>query len=204
MEKAAEKRPWRQVLAGLVSAIIHPVVFPLLTLAVITYTRTYSYHAVLLVCLLAAVLTAAPVAALVAFQVARGRWTDLDVSVRQQRYALYPIGLLCALLMIGGLALVGAPRETIAAALALALANAIDGVINYAYKVSAHATAAAACATLLWLFVPGWGAPAALAAALVGWSRVELGRHTTGQVLLGWLVGVVGALAVQVVFITAS
>ena len=201
LEKAAEKRPWRQTVAGVVSAIIHPVVFPLLTLAAITYNRTNSYHAVLLICLLAAVLTAAPVAAVVAIQVARGHWTDLDVSVRQQRYALYPIGLLCAVLMIGGFTLTGAPRATIAAALALALANAIDGVINYAYKVSAHATAAAACATLLWLFVPGWGVPAALAAALVGWSRVELGRHTTGQVLLGWLVGVGGALAVRLLFI---
>jgi membrane-associated phospholipid phosphatase len=141
------------------------------------------------------------VAALVAFQVARGHWTDLDVSVRQQRYALYPIGLACALLMVAALAYVSAPRGAIAAAIAMTLANAVDGVINFAYKVSAHATAAATCAALLWIFVPGWGAPAALAAALVGWSRVELGRHTTGQVLLGWLVGVGSALAVQLLFV---
>ncbi len=201
LEKAAEKRPLRQTVAALVSAIIHPVVFPLLTLAAITYHQAGSYRVALQVCFIAIGLTAAPVAALVGYQVARGHWTDLDVSVRQQRYALYPVGLICALLMTAAFALTGAPHATVAAALALALANAIDGVINYAYKVSAHATAAAACAALLWLFVPGWGVPAALAAGLVGWSRVELGRHTTGQVLLGWLVGVAGALAVQLLFI---
>ncbi len=55
--------------------------------------------------------------------------------------------------------------------------------------MSAHATGAAACAALLWL-IPYWGVPASIAALLVGWSRVELGRHTRGQVLLGWGVGI--------------
>ncbi|HEY8322998.1 MAG TPA: hypothetical protein VIG77_00800 [Ktedonobacterales bacterium] len=201
LENVAEKKPFRQALAQVISVIVHPVAFPLLTLAAIAFTETGSFRSSLIVCLIALALTTAPVAALVAFQVARGHWTDLDVSVRQQRYALYPIGLACALLMVAALAYVSAPRGAIAAAIAMTLANAVDGVINFAYKVSAHATAAATCAALLWIFVPGWGAPAALAAALVGWSRVELGRHTTGQVLLGWLVGIASALAVQLLFV---
>jgi membrane-associated phospholipid phosphatase len=201
LENVAEKKPFRQALAQAISVIVHPVAFPLLTLAAIAFTETGSFRSSLIVCLIALALTTAPVAALVAFQVARGHWTDLDVSVRQQRYALYPIGLACALLMVAALAYVSAPRGAIAAAIAMTLANAVDGVINFAYKVSAHATAAATCAALLWIFVPGWGAPAALAAALVGWSRVELGRHTTGQVLLGWLVGIASALAVQLLFV---
>jgi membrane-associated phospholipid phosphatase len=201
LENVAEKKSFRQALAQAISVIVHPVAFPLLTLAAIAFTETGSFRSSLIVCLIALALTTAPVAALVAFQVARGHWTDLDVSVRQQRYALYPIGLACALLMVAALAYVSAPRGAIAAAIAMTLANAVDGVINFAYKVSAHATAAATCAALLWIFVPGWGAPAALAAALVGWSRVELGRHTTGQVLLGWLVGIASALAVQLLFV---
>lgn len=201
LEKVVEKRPLRHTLAGTVSAIIHPVAFPLLTLAAITFTQTGSMRDAIKICLVALALTSAPVAALVGYQVARGHWTDLDVSVRKQRYALYPIGLVCALLMTAAFLWMGAPRATVIAALALALANTVDGVINYAYKVSAHATAAASCAALLWLFVPGWGAPAAIAAALVGWSRVELGRHTTGQVLLGWLVGVGSSLALGLLLV---
>lgn len=201
LENVAEKKSFRQALAQAISVIVHPVAFPLLTLAAIAFTETSSIRSSLIVCLIALALTTAPVAALVGFQVARGHWTDLDVSVRQQRYALYPIGLICALLMVAALAYVSAPHGAIAAAIAMTLANGVDGVINFAYKVSAHATAAAACAALLWLFVPGWGAPAALAAALVGWSRVELGRHTTGQVLLGWLVGVASVLTVQMLFV---
>lgn len=201
LENVVVKRPLRQTLAQTVSAIIHPVAFPLLTLAAISYTQTGSARTTAILCLVALALTTAPVAALVGFQVARGHWTDLDVSVRQQRYALYPIGIAFEMFLVGAMVLMRAPHGAIVAAIAMTLANIVDSVINFAYKVSAHSTAAAACATLLWLFVPGWGAPAALAAALVGWSRVELGRHTTGQVALGWLVGAASALLAQAIWV---
>lgn len=201
LDKVVVKKPLRQTLAAAVSAIVHPVAFPLLALATITYSQTSSMREALIVCLIALVTTTAPVAGLVAYQVARGHWTDLDVSVREQRYKLYPVGLLFSLLLTGIYVWMGAPRVSIAAALATTLANGIDGVINYAYKVSAHATAAAGSAALLWLFAPGWGIPAAIAAALVGWSRVELGRHTTGQVILGWLVGLSSAVAISLLLV---
>ncbi|HKB49080.1 MAG TPA: phosphatase PAP2 family protein, partial [Ktedonobacterales bacterium] len=63
-------------------------------------------------------------------------------------------------------------------------------LINFGYKVSAHATGAAACATLLFYVAPVYGIPGAAAALLVGWSRVVLLKHTRGQVVLGWAVGV--------------
>lgn len=200
LENVVEKKSLRQTVAAAVSAIVHPVALPLLTLAAITFVQTGSLREGINIALIALGLTTAPVAALVAFQVARGRWTDLDVSVREQRYMLYPIGLVCAVLLIAVYAWMGAPKGAITAALALAVAHSVNGVINYAYKVSGHATTAAGCAALLWFFVPGWGLPTAIAAVLVGWSRVELGRHTTGQVLLGWLVGVGSALAVGFFF----
>jgi membrane-associated phospholipid phosphatase len=196
VERAVVKKPPRQTVAAAISAIVHPVALPLLTLVVVTFTVTGQLRQGLELAAAALLLTTAPVAALVAYQVMRGRWTDLDVSVREQRYILYPIGLVFAALLIAAFVAMRAPIPAMATALSLALANAVDGVINFAYKVSAHTTAAAGCAALLWLYSPGWGLPVAIAAALVGWSRVELGRHTTGQVILGWGVGVASALAI--------
>lgn len=197
VERVVAKKPFRQVVAATISTVIHPVALPLLTLAVVTYFATGSIQRGVIIALVALLLTTTPVAALAAYQVARGHWTDLDVSVREQRYALYPVGLACAALMVVAFIVMRAPVPAIASALTMALVNGVDGVINFAYKVSAHATAASTCAALLWIHAPGWGAPVAVAAALVGWSRVELGRHTTGQVVLGWAVGVAGALAVH-------
>ncbi len=188
------KATYRQTVAHWISIIVHPVAFPLLTVALLTDLATNSWSDAARITVLSIALTAAPVAALVIWQVSRGHWTDLDVSVRRQRYALYPISLLCMALMIVVFLAIHAPRLALGLAIALGVANIADGLINFAYKVSAHATGAAVCAAFLW-FVPGWGIPATLAALLVGWSRVELGRHTRGQVLLGWGVGLAGTLA---------
>lgn len=192
VEQAVVKKPPRQTVAAAISAIIHPVALPLLTLVVVTGQIGEG----LALAGVALLLTGAPVAGLVGYQVARGHWTDLDVSVREQRYLLYPIGLVCAVLLIAVFAAMHAPTSAMVTAISLALANTVNGVINFAYKVSAHATTAVACAALLWLYVPGWGVPFAIAAVLVGWSRIELGRHTTGQVILGWAVGLVCAISV--------
>src|SRR5260370_37937820 len=83
----------------------------------------------------------------------------------------------------------GAPEIAVRASLGIALANVVDGLINFGYKVSAHATGAAACATLLFYVAPVYGIPGAAAALLVGWSRVVLLTHTRGQAVLGCAVG---------------
>ncbi len=183
---------FRHRFASLVSAIIHPLVFPLVTVIVLSYAYTRSVRTTLFYTGVAVALTALPVAVVVLVQVRRGKWTDLDVSVRKQRYALYPLSLAFLGLLAYVYYRLQAPREAIVSVLSLAAANVINGVINLVWKISAHATTAAACASLLWILSPGhtWGPPAAAGAVLVGWSRVELGRHTTGQVIAGWLVGV--------------
>jgi membrane-associated phospholipid phosphatase len=215
MTTTAPKPPFSFRFARLVSAIVHPIVLPLLTLFVLSYragsgtlagVRLGALARAASVVGIGAVVTAAPVALLVGIQVLRGRWTDADVSVRQQRYLLYPFGIAWMLALAGLFIALGAPGVAIQATLALALTNLINGFINLREKVSAHAATAALCATLLWLAAtPGqadlgavWLAGSTSAAALlVGWSRVALKRHTVPQVLIGWAVGVFAALAVR-------
>jgi membrane-associated phospholipid phosphatase len=192
MEQPVPVMTARYEAARLVSAIIHPIAFPLAALGIALAVVTHSLPDTVRYVLLASLLTTVPIAALVSVQVLRRKWTDLDVSVRRQRYALYPFGIVCMLLLALAFARIGAPQVAVRSAVALLLANVVNGLVNFAYKVSAHATGAAASATLLWLVVPfiGISLLATLAAAAVGWSRVELQRHTTGQVVLGWSVGI--------------
>jgi membrane-associated phospholipid phosphatase len=175
-----------------ISIIVHPIAFPLLALGIALYLATGSLEASLGWIVLAIALTSLPITVLVAIQVIRRKWTDLDVSVRRQRYSLYPFGIACMVVLTLFYIHFDAPAVAIRSGYALVIANSIDGLINLFYKVSAHATGAAASATLIWLATPlvGLSIIAAAAALLVGWSRVELKRHTRGQVLLGWLVGV--------------
>jgi membrane-associated phospholipid phosphatase len=209
---SSAKRLW---FARLVSAVVHPLVVPLLTLGLLVYLTlggsfTQRDTAALLRALelmaVAVVVTAAPIGALVFIQVARGAWTDLDVSIRESRYILYPFGIACILLSVGVFSLLGAPLIAIQGAVGLVTANVVNFLINLRYKVSTHAAAAALSATLLWLAAPSSDYPfvvggiATVAALLVGWSRVALGRHTTGQVILGWLVGMASGIAVIAFF----
>lgn len=185
----------RRTLARLVSYIIHPVAFPIVTLALLLYSATASLPQTGRWLLLALALTSLPITALVVFQVARGSWTDLDVSVRRQRYLLYPFGLICLTSLAVVYIWLKAPLVAVAATISSVVANLVDAAINFRYKVSAHATSAAACAALLVHVIPTVGVLAAGAALLVGWSRVTLGRHTLGQVILGMGVGVASVVA---------
>jgi len=183
----------RRDFANVVSAIVHPLLFPIVTLAVVSYNISHSLTRTGEIVLLTLVVGTLPVAALVWVQVKRGVWTDFDVSQRNQRYTLYPFALACLGLVMYLYLRIGA-LYAFGCSLALMIANIINGLINTIWKISAHATTAALCATLLWHFTPVWGPPAAASALLVGWSRVELRRHTAGQVFAGWLVGVSSAV----------
>src|SRR5260370_7725592 len=87
----------RERTARWISVIVHPIAFPLFTLAVAIYSTTRSPAQTARWVALALVLTSVPVSLLVSVQVLRRRWTDLDVSVRRHRYLLYPFGLVCIL-----------------------------------------------------------------------------------------------------------
>jgi membrane-associated phospholipid phosphatase len=196
VDETAPKMTTRRAIARWISIIIHPIVYPLVTLAIIIDVATNGNLGLSFRFLLLAIaLTSLPVTLLVGYQVARGHWTDLDVSVRKQRYFLYPFGLAGLILLALAFKWLGAPAVAVKAAVASVVANLADGVINFWYKVSAHTTSAAVCATLLTILVPTLAVPSILAAVAVAWSRVELGRHTVGQVILGLGVGVASVAA---------
>jgi membrane-associated phospholipid phosphatase len=184
---------FRHESAHVASTIIHPLLFPLVTIALVHYNYTRDIGKTGMLVLLTLLVTTLPVAALVWVQVQRGAWSDLDVSMRRQRYTLYPFALVCLGALMYIYYIQGA-FYAVQCVAAFVIANVVNSIVNLAWKISAHATTAAACAALLWHFVPIWGPPAAISAIIVGWSRVELGRHTRGQVLAGWLVGVSSAL----------
>src|SRR5689334_22664459 len=150
VDDTAPRMPTRRAVARWISIIIHPIVYPLVTLAIIIDVATHGdLNLSFRFLLLALALTSLPVTLLVGYQVARGHWTDLDVSMRKQRYFLYPFGLAGLILLALAFKWLGAPAVAVKAAAASVLANLIDGIINFWYKVSAHTTSAAVCATLL-------------------------------------------------------
>lgn len=143
----------------------------------------------------------APLLGAVIYNVRRGRYTDMDVSIREHRYELYALAFVCFAALIVILNLFGAPRIAVGCLYAAALAIAVGALINRAFtKISLHSVAMAGCAAVLFFVSPAAGAIVSLVALLVGWSRIHLNHHTPGQVLLGWLVAAVCAAIVLPMF----
>ncbi|SEP90428.1 PAP2 superfamily protein [Lentzea xinjiangensis] len=123
----------------------------------------------------------------------RGRWDGHHVTNREGR--LVPLVTAGASLAAGTVVMVlgNAPATMLALAGSMFASLVVSMAITFGlkWKISLHAAVAwAAVATLTTVYGPWWLLLAA-PAALVAWSRVELGDHTTAQVLGGTAMGVV-------------
>jgi membrane-associated phospholipid phosphatase len=134
------------------------------------------------------VVVIAPLVAALIYNVRRGRYSDMDVSIREHRYGLYALAILCFLILIALLNLLDAPRIALGCLYAASCAILAGALINrFLTKISLHSVTMAGGAAILFFVAPGAGIALTLATLLVGWARIYLNQHTPGQVLLGWL-----------------
>jgi membrane-associated phospholipid phosphatase len=132
-------------------------------------------------------------------QVARGRLSDIQVAIREQRLWPLVVGLLCTSVAFTVALLAGAPTKLAVTILVGLVCGVILTVVTLWWKISLHsATLAGATVVLLWVWSAwGWvGLPLTFA---VGWSRVVLRRHTPAQVVGGAAVAAVVSPLVIVV-----
>jgi membrane-associated phospholipid phosphatase len=129
--------------------------------------------------------------ALILRGVRRGRLTDRNIGLREQRVRFGGLAIASILLGLAVLVAFDAPAEMVALLGSIAVGVACGWVITLWWKISVHAAIAAGAATVLTLVF----GPALLAAwplvALIAWSRVEVGDHTWAQVLAGVALGLV-------------
>lgn len=119
----------------------------------------------------------------------RGKITDYDVFLRQQRYKPYFVILACFAGTLLVMTLGGAPYILVTLALAVTVMTIIMLLINFRWKISAHSAAAASFAILTIQLAGLAASPVFLAVPLVAWSRVTLQRHTLAQTIGGALLG---------------
>ncbi|MFD9435908.1 hypothetical protein [Streptomyces sp. NPDC060002] len=139
--------------------------------------------------LFAAVFTAVLPTLLLRFGERRRYWGDRHVRRRQDRIVAAP-GVMGSVItgtaLLYGLDAPAAVKALVTAMLVVLLALL---VITFFWKVSVHcAVASAATAILTEVFGPRMLVLTPLV-ALIGWSRIRLRCHTTGQVAVGTLVG---------------
>jgi membrane-associated phospholipid phosphatase len=123
--------------------------------------------------------------------VRRGRLSDKNISLREQRIRFGVVAITSILAGLVLLAAFDAPAELVALLASIAVGVACGWVVTLWWKISVHAAIAAGAATVL-LFVFGvallvvWPL-----VAVIAWSRVQVSDHTAAQVLAGVALGVV-------------
>ena len=129
--------------------------------------------------------------ALILRGVRRGRLTDRNISLREQRIRFGVVAITSILIGLALFLAFDAPAEMVALMASIAVGVACGWVITLWWKISVHAAIAAGAATVLTLVF----GPALLAVwslvAVIAWARVQVGDHTMAQVLAGVALGVV-------------
>ena len=138
----------------------------------------------------------APVA-FIGLLMARGKITDIHVGLREQRTQPMLIALLCTLTAWLLFHVWQAPELMQRLVLLNLVQMAILAVVTLIWQISFHGAAVGAAVTVGYSLFGPVAALAVAPAALAGWSRVYLRRHTLGQVIAGAMVGVGVAMLVM-------
>ena len=182
-------------MARWVSIVAHPFVTSLV-LVLGTALHFGAPGQALRTTLLVAGIGIVPIAVLMARQVRRGSWNDVDASNRSERPLLFIVGMVALAALLGAAMLLGRESFLIRGTLGVLIMLAVCAVATRWIKVSLHmAFGALAATTLILIGSPaGWFVLAAL--PVLAWSRLALNRHSGAEVTLGLLVGVAAGWAI--------
>jgi membrane-associated phospholipid phosphatase len=115
----------------------------------------------------------------------QGKFTDVDVSNRSQRFGPFLFGIISASAGFVIMTLTNGPKNLQTMLLITVIGGIIMMTITLWWKISIHASSLAGAATFLTALYGTSMLFTFVLVMLVGWSRVVLRRHTLGQVLAG-------------------
>ena len=116
-------------------------------------------------------------------------FSDMDVSVRQQRRPVFIFTAIVALLYLAVILFLQGPKILLATLGALLLGVFIDSIVNRKIKASVHLAVFSAFSLILAILFGGifWVLP--FLAPVVAWSRIKLKKHQLVETIIGAIIG---------------
>jgi membrane-associated phospholipid phosphatase len=177
-----------QRIAMLVSWGAHPIVtLPLF--AVYALVRNEPREKAIQLCVLIVGVIFLPLVVKTLIGARRGRYSNLDVSNREQRKKWYWLPNLLLLTLTVYFFLSDQRPDLRFAFLFAWLLMQGSQIVNFWLKTSLHVGFHAFFACLLYNLSPQWGTVALLSIPVMAWSRVALGRHSLSEVTCGATLG---------------
>jgi membrane-associated phospholipid phosphatase len=181
------------IFARWISWVGHPLVFISLSVGIIIALRlANSAGLALLLTLLVTMIL--PMAFLLFSGSRSGRWSDPDVSIREERVRFYLRAIPISAIAVIALWLSHVPAFALRGAVVTLFLLVVAALVNFRIKLSLHALFAFYSAIILFVVHPVVGTIAFALAIVVSWSRLYLGRHHLLEMLVGGSLGLLGGL----------
>jgi hypothetical protein len=128
-----------------------------------------------------------------------GVFSDLDISKREQRPALFSVGMALTISYFIFLLIFHAPQILLIGTVAIILGLIVLGIVNMFTKASGHLAVLSAFLTFLvltegWKFLLGF-----LLLPLLAWARIKTKNHTLLQTFLGTCLGILTTVVVYAI-----
>jgi membrane-associated phospholipid phosphatase len=190
-QELAQPIPRRLRVARLVGELLSPPPILVVLALIVAWASSPTPAMAVLWGTIAAVFASVLPYTLILRGVRRGRLSDKNISLREQRIRFGVVAITSILIGLAVLAAFDAPAEMVALLASIAVGVAFGWVITLWWKISVHAAIAAGAATVLTLVFGTALLVVWLLVALIAWSRVQVGDHTPAQVLAGVALGIV-------------
>jgi membrane-associated phospholipid phosphatase len=190
-QEMAQRLPRRLLVARLVGELLSPPPIIVVLALVVAWDSSPTPGMAVVWGGIAAVFAGVLPYALILRGVRRGRLSDKNISLREERIRFGVVAITSILVGLAVLAAFDAPAEVVALLASIAVGVACGWVITLWWKISVHAAIAAGAVAVLMV---AFGTALLAAWPLVGviaWSRVQVGDHTPAQVLAGVALGTV-------------
>jgi membrane-associated phospholipid phosphatase len=182
------RRVWRD-LARILSTIFNPFLTALALFVILAHVTASSTDDFWRLLFISTFFTSIGPMIYVFWLYSSDRISDLDMSVRHEREAMF--GAFVVFYLLGTIALyfVRAPSLLIAAMAGYTLSTAVVQYITRYWKISTHALGISAPLVAMTLLYGRQPLPFLVLIPMVGWARVYLKAHTLMQVLAGCVLG---------------
>ena len=182
-------RRFRRDTARILSTIFNPFLTALILFVMLARSLTHSVVDFWWLSLVSAFFTAIGPMLYVLWCYATDRITDLDMSIRSEREAIF--GAFVAFYCTGTIVLwlIHAPALLVATMAGYTLNTFVVGIITRWWKISTHAIGITAPLVVLSAHFGTAPLPLYILIPLIGWARLYLHAHTLLQVLAGITLG---------------
>jgi membrane-associated phospholipid phosphatase len=184
-------------IANIISIIGHPLLtIPIFILIVMSGFESFPKASLIAFLIVGCVFI--PVILRMYIKSKNGTYTNFDVSDRTQRKSLFLFAIPLLLVVTVILFATNQSRTLCISVLFALILLIVSQVTNFYIKSSLHVSLNIYLSSLIFTVNYKIGIAVLLFTVLIGWSRVQLGRHTKKEVLFGLIIGVLISLIMLV------